>query len=117
MRRVEETIVKRLPRVPPPMTPARDRSAPGLMEITSNESFEEGDVWDSSGSAANVAATMSNASLPVRIVYLQPFYIRISGDQLLNSLRSFTTATNHKHMWIEVQRRGSYYRRALIGAQ
>jgi hypothetical protein len=37
--------------------------AAGFIEITSNESLGVGDVWESSGSAENVAAAMSNVSL------------------------------------------------------
>jgi hypothetical protein len=55
--------------------------AAGFIEITSNDNFGGGDVWDSSGSAANVAAAMSNASLPVPPFNLQPLYIKIGSGK------------------------------------
>ena len=42
----------------------------GFIEITSNESFwGADDLWDRRGSAANVAAAISNVSLPVLFTF------------------------------------------------
>jgi hypothetical protein len=46
--------------------------AVGLIEITSNEGFGLGDVWDSSGTTANAVAASISATFPGLFIKYTP---------------------------------------------
>jgi len=74
--------------VPPPMIRSV-RGAAGFIEITSNESFCAGDVWDSRGIAANAVAATNNVSLQAFLIFSHNLISRSGYHEIKSQVCDF----------------------------